>query len=340
MRLWLSLFALALLGSACFSASETAVIAAGRLRHRADRARGTRLAGLAERLYRRPEHTLATLLIGNNLCNVLASLAGLMLTEQALAAHGLALPPVWNDLLASAWVTSVVLVFGEVLPKGVGHHYAFRVSRLAAPPLLLIYSLLLPLVWLLDLLVRLLRRLPGLGTAGENGQQISWDTVRQHVEAGRAAGVVGEDQERAIERIGALGNLDAERLMRPLAALCLFPVEGEASALRRLLVERRSPAALLYEGRPGRLVGLLPARRLLGGDPYPDLRSLAKPLLSVDGGIPALELLDSLQPDGHTLAVVADGAGEARGAVYLEDVLRELLHQKEAAGWGEAGLAG
>jgi len=340
MTLWLALFALALLGSATFSGSETAVIAAGRLRHRADRARGARLAGLAERLTRRPEHTLATLLIGNNLCNVLASLAGLLLTERALAARGLALSPVWNDLLASVWVTGVVLVFGEVLPKGVGHHYAFRISRLAAPLLLAIYSLLLPLVWLLELLVRLLRRLPGLGAAGEHGQPISWDTVRQHVEAGRAAGVVGEDQERAIERIGALGSLDAAGLMRPLPALCLFSVEGSADELRRLLVARRSPAAFLYEGRPSRLVGLLPARRLLGGDPYPDLRSLAKPLLQVDGGIPALELLDSLQPDGHTLAVVADSLGEARGAVYLEDVLRELLHQKEAAGWGGEGSQG
>lgn len=340
MTLWPLLFTLALLGSAAFSSSETAVIAAGRLRHRADRARGARLAGLAERLTRRPEHTLATLLIGNNLCNVLASLAGLMLTEQALAARGLALSPVWNDLLASAWVTSIVLVFGEVLPKGIGHHYAFRISRLVAPLLLVIYTLLLPLVWLLDLLVRLLRRLPGLGTAGETGQRVSWETVRQHVEAGRAAGVVGEDQERAIERISALGSLDAEGLMRPLSALCLFPAEGSADALRRLLVVQGSPAAFLYEGRPSRLLGLLPARRLLGGDPYPDLRGLAKPLLQVDGGIPALELLDSLQPDGHTLAVVADSRGEARGAVYLEDVLRELLHQKEVAGWGEPGLPG
>lgn len=330
---WLPLFVLALLGSAYFSGSETAVIAAGRLRHRADRERGQRLAGLAERLYRRPEQTLATLLIGNNLCNVLASMAGLFLTERWLAAAGQQLGPFWSDLLSSLWVTAVVLVVGEVMPKGIGHHYAFRISRLSAPLLLLLYALLLPLVWLVSGLVWLLRQLPGLGGAGEGGARVSWETVRQHVEAGRAAGVVGADQERAIERISLLGELDAERLMRPLAALALFPIDGQVEALRALLVSRRAPGAFLYEGRPGRLLGYLSARRLLGGEPFPDLRGLMKPLLRVDGGIPALELLDSLQPDGHSLALVTDAAGEARGAVYLEDVLRELLHQREAAGW-------
>ncbi len=333
MNTWLLIFALATLSSAYFSGSETAVIAAGRLRHRADRDRGQRLAGFADRLYRHPERTLAVLLIGTNLSNVLASLAGLFLTERWLAAAGAHLGPLWNDLLSSLWVTALVLVFGEVLPKGIGHHYAFRISRLSAPPLLLFSILALPLVLCLDGLIWLLRLFPGLG--GGNRDGVSWETVRQHVEAGRAAGVVGADQERAIEQISLLGELDAAHLMRPLSALTLFPIDGDAEELRRLLIAKHSSAAFLYEGRPGHLLGVLPARRLLGGDLYPTLRAQMEPLLQVDGGIPALELLDSLQPAGHSLALVTDAAGEARGVVYLADVLRELLHQKEAAGWGD-----
>ena len=334
MSTWLLVFALAALGTAYFSGSETAVVAAGRLRHRADRDRGQRLAGFADRLHRHPERTLAVLLIGTNLCNVLAAMAGLLLTEAWLAAAGVHLGPVWNDLVSSLWVTALVLVVGEVLPKSIGHYYAFRISRLSAPLLLLFSILMLPLVLLLDGLIWLLRRLPGFGVGDEGGRRVSWETVRQHVEAGRAAGVVGADQERAIEQISLLGELDAGHLMRPLSALTLFPVDGDAEELRRLLIASRSPAAFLYEGRPGHLLGVLPARRLLGGDLYPALGALMEPLLQVDGGIPALELLDSLQPEGHSLALVTDMAGEARGVVYLADVLRELLHQKEAVGWG------
>ncbi|MCB1163858.1 MAG: CNNM domain-containing protein [Candidatus Krumholzibacteriia bacterium] len=324
MSLWLLLLLLALTGTAYFSGSETAVVTAGRLRHRAERDRGRRMAALAERLYRRPEHTLSVLLLGTNLVNVLASIAALILTEAALERWGLHVSAFWSDLLSALWVSPLVLLLGEILPKSVGHHYAFRLSRLSAPLLLAFYTVLLPLVWLIDGILWVLHRLPGL-RGGDSMDQVSWDTVRLHLEAARAAGVVAVEQERAIQRIGLLGGLDAERLMRPLDSLCLFPASGSVDDLRRLLVETGSREAFLYEGRRTRIAGVLPARRLLGRGGEPDLRALQSPLVSLHRQIPALEILDTLQPTGRKLAVVADTAGEARGVVFLEDLLRELL---------------
>jgi len=49
------------------------------------------------------------------------------------------------------------------------------------------------------------------------------------------------------------------------------------------------------------------------------------PLLNLHRQLPVLELLDTLQPTGRKLAVVTDTAGEARGVVFLEDLLRELV---------------
>jgi putative hemolysin len=334
MTLWLLLLALALLGTAYFSGSETAVVTAGRLRHRAERDRGRRMAGLAERLYRRPEHTLSVLLLGTNLVNVLASIAALILTEHWLAGWGLHVSAFWGDLLSALWVSPLVLLLGEILPKSVGRHYAFRLSRLSAPLLLVLYALLLPLLWVIDAVLWLLNRLPGLRGA-DTMDQVSWDTVRLHLEAARAAGVVGVEQERAIQRIGLLGGLDAERLMRPLESLCLFPASGSAEELRRLLLETQSPQAFLYEGRRTRISGVLPARRLLGRSGQQELRSLQSPLPALHRQLPALEILDSLQPTGRKLAVVTDTAGEARGILFLEDLLRELLLNTPGTGESE-----
>lgn len=320
---WLAILLLSMLASAYFAGSETAIVTAGRLRHRADRERGNRLARLAERLYRRPEHTISTLLVGNNMGNVMGSIAGLILTERAAHALGLELAPVWSDLLSSLWVALTFLVLGEVLPKSVAHHYALRISRFTAPALTLLVLLLWPLFWLFDAIARLFR--PLLRRAGRGGgAAISWETVRLHVEAGRAAGVLGEEQEVVIQRIGLLGSLSAGSLMQPRERLTLFSIDARVGdVVGEFARGRQRHAFLVDEG--GRVQGLLPARRLLALPPNTELRDLMSPLARVSAHTPVIDLIDELQPRGRKIAAVTDDGGGVLGVVFLEDVMRQLL---------------
>ncbi len=329
MNAWLWLLLGSLLASGFFSGSETAVVSSSRLRQRAARERGRLFAGLAERLHRRPEHTLVVLLLGTNLANVLASISALMITERGLHRLGLNLPAFWSDLLSSLWVAALVLVAGEVLPKNLGRLYALRITRFTAPLLLVLSALLRPLFWLFDLIGRLLRFLTGRGF-GRQQAGVSWETVRLHLDAGRAQGVVGEREDLLIRRVALLNRLTAESLMTPLAQLDPYPVTGTLAGLRRRLAEKRASWSFLYEGRPENLVGLLPARRLLAQREGIALGNLATKPRRVPAHRPLLDLIDELQLTRSKLAVVTDLAGHCLGAVFLEDLLRQLVHFRRA----------
>ena len=111
---WLWLLLLALVGSAYFSGAETAVVSSGRLRQRDESDLGHRLARVAERVYRRRSQTLAVMLLGVNVFNVLASICALMLTEQALGALGLRLPVFWSDMISTLWITAVIFAIAAL----------------------------------------------------------------------------------------------------------------------------------------------------------------------------------------------------------------------------------
>ncbi len=323
MSVWLWLFLAAALGSSYFAASETAIVTAGRLRQRRERERGKRLASLTERLYRRPEHTLSVLLIGNNLMAVLASISGLMITGHILADLGLDLSPVASDLVSSIWVAGLILLFGELLPKSIAHNYALRLSRLSAPPLLLLGALLSPVLWLLDHVVQLLRRLLGRGPS--NLDAVSWETVRLHLEAARAAGALGIEEEVVIRRIGLLGRLKVESMLVPLDALDCVPVTASVRDLRARIAAGIGVRVFITGEDSGRLLGVLPTRRLLGLSGNPPLKSLMTPLFELSREAPLLDLIDELQPRGRKFAAVTGADGKTLGVIFLEDILRQLL---------------
>jgi len=321
---WLLALVLAVLGSAYFAGSETAVTSSDRFRQRAEGERGKRLARLAERLYHRPAHTLAALLLGNNVVNVLASISGLMLTERALAATGLALPDFWTDLISSLWVSTLLLVLGEALPKSVGHHYAERLTRATAPVLLPLVLALRPLLGLGDLIGRGLRRL-FTGRPVAERPAVGWETVAMHLDAGLAQGVVAADEDALIRRIALLNRLDAGQLAAPLDELVLHPVDGDVEELRGRLAAARAPRAFLYKGQPDDLVGVIGSRRLLGPDPGLRLAEQVRSLRRVPAHRPILELIDELQGSNLKFAAVHDRDGRIRGVVFLEELLRELV---------------
>lgn len=321
--LWPLLLVLSLVGSAVFSGSETALVSSNRMRQRAEREEGRQLAGLAEKLYRHPSRVLALLLFGTNLFNVLASVSAMILTEKALAMQNLDLPDLGVDLLSTAWIAGLVLLFGEVIPKGIGRAYADRVTRLAAPFLLLIGWIFAPLLWLLDLPGRILLRLiPGDKAANE--EKLSWERLRLHLESGREEGTVEAVEEARIRRIALMSRLTAQSLMQPLSQFELCSVDSPLGPLARRLSDKDRSRAFLYEGSPDKLQSFVTTLSLLGQEESRPLRELGRPLRRVPATRSLLDLLDELQLSRGKFAVVTDLQGRAMGVVSLQSLLSEL----------------
>ncbi|SUG13715.1 Hemolysins-related protein containing CBS domains [Salmonella enterica subsp. arizonae] len=115
---------------------------------------GNRSAKRVEKLLRKPDRLISLVLIGNNLVNILASALGTIVGMRLYGDAGVA--------IATGVLTFVVLVFAEVLPKTIAALYPEKVAYPSSFLLAPLQILMMPLVWLLNTITRLLMRLMGI----------------------------------------------------------------------------------------------------------------------------------------------------------------------------------
>ena len=140
-----------LLLSAFFNASETSLTAASRARMHALENEGNQRAALVNRLLRRPERMIGTVLLGNTLVDVLAAAMASSLAVTLVGEFGV--------VYATAVVTVLIVVFSAVLPKTYALAWADRTALLVAPVMRAMIWLLTPLTFTINLIVRVLLKL-------------------------------------------------------------------------------------------------------------------------------------------------------------------------------------
>jgi Mg2+/Co2+ transporter CorB len=146
---------IALLGaSAFFSSTEIAVFSLSREWLADHVATGDRRAAVLADLREDPHRLLVTLLVGNNVVNVaISSIVAVVLVD--------VVPPGVAVAATTLVASSVVLVFGEILPKAYGLGHAQTWSLRAARPVALLERLLLPVVVVFDVITRRVGRAVG-----------------------------------------------------------------------------------------------------------------------------------------------------------------------------------
>ena len=140
--------------SAYFSGSETGMMTVNRYRLRHLAKQGHRSAKRVEKLLRKPDRLISLVLIGNNLVNILASALGTIVGMRLYGNAGVA--------IATGVLTFVVLVFAEVLPKTIAALYPEKVAFPSSVLLVPLQIIMMPLVWLLNGVTRILMRMVGI----------------------------------------------------------------------------------------------------------------------------------------------------------------------------------
>lgn len=164
--------------SAYFSGSETGMMTLNRYRLRHMAKQGNRSAKRVEKLLRKPDRLISLVLIGNNLVNILASALGTIVGMRLYGDAGVA--------IATGVLTFVVLVFAEVLPKTIAALYPEKVAYPSSFLLAPLQILMMPLVWLLNTITRLLMRLMGIKTDIVVSGSLSKEELRTIVHESRS----------------------------------------------------------------------------------------------------------------------------------------------------------
>ncbi len=302
--------------SAFFSGSEIALfsITDSRVRALVDEQRPGSSA--LQRLKNRPERLLATILLVTISANVVAAV---LTTSVALRTYG---DP--GIAWAAGLVVFLVLVFGEITPKGLAMGSTERVALRVAGPVLLLSRILAPLVIPLEWLTKWFSN-----RSRKEGQVgVTEGEMREMTAIGNGE-MVNEQERRIIERAFRLDESRAWDIMTPRVDILAWPADRPLSAIISELPLLRFSRVPIYRDSVDDIVGILYTRdayqALVSGHRDVPLADLAREPFFVPGSIPLTRLLSDFQTRRIHMGIVIDEYGGTDGLVTLEDILEELV---------------
>ena len=317
--------------SGFFSGSETALTAASRGKLRSNADKGDKGAQKAFDVTEDRERLIGSVLLGNNLVNILATALATSMFTGAFGEGGV--------VVATAIMTILVLIFAEVLPKTYAITNPERAAGFAARPIALIVTVFAPIVSFVRFLVRGVLRCFGVQTDPDNNILAVREEITGALQMGQAEGVVEkEDRDRIL---GALDLADrtVEEIMLHRTEIEMIDAALPVSEILALCLDSNHTRLPLYRDEPENIVGVLHAKDLL--------RAMHKML--ADGRIEPNEMAEfdiltvAMQPyfipettmlDDQMrqflarrthFALVVDEYGTLQGLITLEDILEEIV---------------
>lgn len=317
------LLAVLLLVSACFSASETAMMAINRYRLRHAAETGHRGAILTLSLLNQTDKLLGVILLGNNLVNIAAATLATIISIRLFGNSNLALSA------ATLLLTFLILVFSEVTPKVLGASYPERVAYPAGYVLMPMLKLAYPIVWFVNLFVQgilwLMRIKP---PEPGHGSQLGLGELRAIVL--ESSGVLPREHHRILVNLLELEDISVDDVMTPRNQIEAIDIEDDPERLRQQISTSHHTRLVVHAGSSDNLLGVLHVRRVLHAlageelDPATLKGNLEDPYF-VPAGTPLFTQLRNFQTGRKRLALVVDEYGELQGLVTLEDLLEEMV---------------
>ncbi|MBM3507692.1 MAG: HlyC/CorC family transporter [Alphaproteobacteria bacterium] len=307
--------------SAFFSASETAMTTASKARlHHLERKGNPRAATIAK-LNARRERMLGTVLIGNNLVNILSSA---LLTSVLISAFGDA-----GVAYATAIMTILVLVFAEILPKTYALLHAERVALAVAPLLRMVVAVVGPVSIAVDALVGFILRV--LRVRAPKGAAVAHEELRGAIDLyGLQAGGRGERQ--MLGGILDLAHVDVSEIMVHRKNMFVLDAGLPPAKLLEGVLEGQYTRVPLYRDNPDNVVGVLHVKDVLAAITSHkediatlDIVNLAKEPWFVPSTTNLREQLQAFRSRKAHFALVVDEYGALMGLVTLEDILEEIV---------------
>jgi CBS domain containing-hemolysin-like protein len=318
---------LVLLGfSAFFSCSEAAFFSLGEVERRKLAEKGT-LGKIAAGISEKPEYLLNSILFGNLFVNLLIFTMSSVLTFQVgEKSH-------WSWLIAVGTLLSVIL-FGEVLPKNFGVTAPQFFALSSAVPLSILVRLLRPVLPLLNKLNVLSRRVFCPEFEPEP-YLLAGDLERAVALSGDDAALLLREQ-RSIQNIVALSEMQAEELMRPRKLIKTFKPDV---SFDEMIAELHgtlplSGYCLLTEPDSDEIVSALCLSRLTATEiaafsTASDWHERFEPVIYVPWSVPVAEVLETLHQAQRRVAVVINELGETIGVVTLDDILTTVFTREQ-----------
>jgi len=310
--------------SGFFSSSETALTAASRPRMHLLEARGDKRAGLVNRLRSEQDSMIGTILLGNNLVNILASALATSVLISLFGETGV--------VYATIAMTLLVLIFGEILPKTYAFRHADRLALTIAPTFLVLVRLLGPVMSAIQYFIRGVQQFFGVKYDGNQEWSATVEELRGAIEMHRGRGAMARTERAMLHSILDLADVDVEMVMHHRRDIFMIDAALPTSEIVEEALESPYTRIPLWRDTPDNIIGVMHAKAMLrevhahtGDLDALDIDKIATPPWFIPESTTLLDQLQAFRRRREHFALVVDEYGALMGVVTLEDILEEIV---------------
>ncbi len=302
-----------LTGSALCSSTEAALFSVPlvRVRQLGETRKPAALALL--KIRQKMSRPIATIVILNNIANIVGSIVVGDIATQVLGSQWLG--------LVSGLLTFLVIIFAEIIPKTLGERYAEWIGLLVARPVLLLTRIFTPLVWCIEKLIAPITR-------GRRYPVTNEAEIRLLAHIGSQEGIINKRESDMIQRVFRLNDLTADDIMTPRVNLTYLHGDRTLGEARSAILTSQHSRIIVIGNSIDNIQGIVFKNELLAamveGKYDQPIVSFAHEPQFVPQSTHADRLLEVFQRTRRHLVVVLDEFGGTAGVVTLEDVLEVL----------------
>ncbi len=311
-------FIVLIVGSAMVSGSETAFFSLTpgdleKLRNKNDK-----ISKLILKLRDIPKKLLATILITNTFINVAIVILSTYITAQMFM---LKANPVLTFVIQVVVVTSLILIFGEIVPKILANRQPVKVAQMMAPTLKFLIVFFKPLSAILVSSTNIIDK-----RLSNKGQSISMSDISEAIDITNRDS--DEEEKSILKGIATFGEKEASEIMRSRVNVTAIDMDASFDEVVKMILESGFSRIPVYKENFDHVQGLLYIKDLL---PWLNKKTavkwqkLIRPAFFVPENKKINDLLQEFREKKIHLAIVVDEYGGTSGIITLEDIIEEIV---------------
>jgi len=314
----LVLLALLLIASAFFSSTETAYSSVNIIRLRNYMEEKRKGAKKAVYIAEKFDVTLTTILIGNNFVNIFATTIAAYILVNLIGNATI------SNLINTIGMTTIVLIFGEIIPKSYAKENAEKHALRFAGLMYLIIKILWPITWLfIKLKKSIFRR-----ATKSSSPYITEEELESIIDVMETEGVIDCDDANLIQSAISLNDRTVYDIMTPRVDIVAIEVDSSIESIKDIFFEHQFSRIPVYREDKDDMIGVLSERdfftAILKNEKIDIEKLISKPYF-VSKSTKVNDLIKNMQMIKKHFAIVSDEYGGTSGIVTMEDALEELV---------------
>lgn len=303
--------------SAFFSASETSFSTVNKMRLRNYAENGNKKAQTALEISEKFDQVLSTILVGNNLVNIASSSIATVIAVELFQSSG--------ALISTILMTIVVLIFGEVIPKGIASENSEKFTLFIAKPMKVLMIVSYPIVFMLIKLKNIILKIFGSKTHSPYVTEQELKYIVKHIEK---EGVLEEDESTLVRSALEFDDKTAEEILTPRVDMAAINISDPIDKIKKVVLDERYSRMPVYKDSIDNIIGILHTRDFIEAialNKNLNIFEMISPAYYIYKTKSLSSLLSEFKHKKLHIAIVSDDYGGTLGMVTMEDLLEQIV---------------